>query len=137
MPYKQVTDNIFIGDIFSLVDSELFTHVKSVISLCKSSVYFLAENTEHYIYDIEDNRNVDIISVAKECYGHIEKCEQENKHILIHCQAGKSRSASVIIYYLMKKYDLSFNNAYGKLKKIKPDIGLNNGFYSQLKNCKF
>ena len=78
--------------------------------------------------------DTDIISITKKCYSYIIKCETNNTKILIHCQAGKSRSASVIIYYLMKKNNISFNKAYNILKQIKPDININIGFYNQLNN---
>jgi protein-tyrosine phosphatase len=133
MPYKQVNEFLFIGDIFSLNNSELFHEVKSVISLCKLSQYFLAENTNHIIHDIEDNRDVNIITVAEKCYDHILQCEKKNIKVLVHCYAGKSRSASVVIYYLMRKYSLTFNKAYEKLITIKSDIQINDGFYKQLK----
>mmetsp|Transcript_2153 Transcript_2153/g.1865 ORF Transcript_2153/g.1865 Transcript_2153/m.1865 type:complete len:115 (+) Transcript_2153:631-975(+) len=36
----------------------------------------------------------------------------ERKRVLVNCIHGHSRSASVIIYYIMKKYSLSLKEAY-------------------------
>lgn len=36
--------------------------------------------------------------------------------------AGISRSASIIIAYLMKKHDMTYDEAYAAVKDKKPDI---------------
>lgn len=48
-----------------------------------------------------------------------------NKKILIHCQCGVSRSASLIIAYFMKKFNCSYNDAYSRLKEKVPQISPN------------
>jgi len=47
---------------------------------------------------------------------------------LVVCTAGRSRSASVCIAYLMKKKGLSFKAAFDKVKKARPLIEPNAGF---------
>lgn len=37
-------------------------------------------------------------------------------------QAGRSRSATIVTAYLMKRHGLSFSKAYEKLKTIKQDV---------------
>lgn len=54
--------------------------------------------------------------------------------IFVHCHAGKSRSASIIIYYLMKKYNLSFENALKRLKEIRFIVEPNTWYTKVLKN---
>ncbi|CAI4065283.1 hypothetical protein N7582_002938 [Saccharomyces uvarum] len=52
----------------------------------------------------------------------------ERKKILIHCQCGLSRSATLVIAYIMKFHHLSLRRAYDLLKsradKISPPMGL-------------
>ena len=45
---------------------------------------------------------------------------------------GQSRSVSVIIYYLMKKYKLNYKEAYTYIKNIKNDVKPNNAFMNKL-----
>jgi dual specificity phosphatase 12 len=54
-------------------------------------------------------------------------------NILIHCRGGYSRSPSILIAYLMKKYSWKFEQAFNNVKKIKKDISPNNGFIEILK----
>lgn len=53
--------------------------------------------------------------------------------ILVHCNAGVSRSATVCIAYLMKIEALTFAQAYDLVKSKRPCIQPNAGFMIQLK----
>ncbi|ODV72235.1 dual specificity protein phosphatase family protein [Cyberlindnera jadinii NRRL Y-1542] len=55
-----------------------------------------------------------------------------NKKILIHCQCGVSRSASLIVACFMKLYNVSLNDAYSMLKERAPDISPNMSLIFQL-----
>ncbi|CCK71965.1 tyrosine/serine/threonine protein phosphatase MSG5 KNAG_0I01800 [Huiozyma naganishii CBS 8797] len=56
----------------------------------------------------------------------------QGKRILIHCQCGVSRSASLIVAYIMRYDNLSLNEAYGKLKSVAKDVSPNMGLIFQL-----
>ncbi|AWP04657.1 putative dual specificity protein phosphatase 12 isoform 3 [Scophthalmus maximus] len=47
-------------------------------------------------------------------------------------QAGRSRSATIVTAYLMKRYRLGFSEAYHRLKSVKQDVQVNSGFEGQL-----
>jgi Dual specificity phosphatase, catalytic domain len=52
--------------------------------------------------------------------------------VLVHCQAGVSRSASVVIAYLMRRDHLSAKHALALVRKARPRIFPNAGFHQQL-----
>ncbi|CDK26522.1 unnamed protein product [Kuraishia capsulata CBS 1993] len=54
--------------------------------------------------------------------GIIDTGLQMNKRVLVHCQCGVSRSASLIVAYFMKKLCLGYNDAYSLLKVRAPSI---------------
>lgn len=56
--------------------------------------------------------------------------------VLVHCNAGVSRSSSVVIGYLMLREGLTFDDAYGQVKLARPSIRPNPGFYAQLQHYK-
>eukprot|EP01127_Copromyxa_protea_P016205 TRINITY_DN477_c0_g1_i1.p1 TRINITY_DN477_c0_g1~~TRINITY_DN477_c0_g1_i1.p1 ORF type:complete len:134 (-),score=18.66 TRINITY_DN477_c0_g1_i1:32-433(-) len=60
------------------------------------------------------------------------KAVREGSGVLIHCQAGISRSASFVIAYLMKHHSMTLREAYFLVKEKKPDIQPNKGFMAQL-----
>lgn len=55
---------------------------------------------------------------------------KNNKIVLVHCMAGASRSASVIIYYLIKYHNFSFDHALTHVKEKRPIVNINKWFYN-------
>lgn len=62
----------------------------------------------------------------------IDERSAENKRVLVHCQCGVSRSASLLIAYIMKKQRLDLNAAYDWVKYRSPEIGPNMTLIFQL-----
>ncbi|ODM91541.1 Dual specificity protein phosphatase 12, partial [Orchesella cincta] len=54
-------------------------------------------------------------------------------NILVHCYYGVSRSATIVLAYLMHKYNISLEEALERVKSKREAIGPNHGFISQLK----
>ncbi|KAG5363879.1 Tyrosine-protein phosphatase MSG5 [Yarrowia sp. B02] len=54
------------------------------------------------------------------------------KRVLVHCQCGVSRSASLLIAYIMRKQQLDLNAAYDWVKYRSPEIGPNMTLIFQL-----
>lgn len=50
---------------------------------------------------------------------------KEGHSIYVHCKAGRGRSATIVIVYLMKYHQLSFEEAFSFVKKQRPQINLN------------
>lgn len=53
---------------------------------------------------------------------------------LVHCRAGVSRSASIVVAYLMKTYGWNLDRALSYVKSKRSIINPNKGFLQQLKN---
>ena len=66
-------------------------------------------------------------------YYYIEKAVSSGHDILIHCMAGMSRSASLVIYYLMRRYHMDYDYAYDIVKRARSIIKPNISFRNQLK----
>ncbi|XP_053199963.1 dual specificity protein phosphatase 16 [Scomber japonicus] len=62
----------------------------------------------------------------------IEKAKAVNARVLVHCLAGISRSATIAIAYIMKRMDMSLDEAYRFVKEKRPTISPNFNFLGQL-----
>ncbi|OCT58198.1 dual specificity protein phosphatase 16 [Xenopus laevis] len=62
----------------------------------------------------------------------IEKAKASNDRVLVHCLAGISRSATIAIAYIMKRMDMSLDEAYRFVKEKRPTISPNFNFLGQL-----
>lgn len=91
-------------------------------------------NVTYKFVECLDLPEYDLQCCLRECIPFIEYAVNQSCNILIHCNAGVSRSSSVVIAYLMllKNYDYieSYNIVKSKRSCIKP----NSGFEKQLRS---
>lgn len=80
----------------------------------------------------EDTENENILDSFNSVYEFIERGSTDGNAILINCLKGISRSPTILIAYIMKKYHLKFEDAYQIIKTSKPDIQPNEGFIKKL-----
>lgn len=128
--YSEIIDNIYVGDIFSSNSPELLHDVKCIVSLVPNVITH--PNIDYLSLPIEDIPEVNIIPTCEIAYDYIEK--NNGKTILVHCQAGGSRSVAVVIYYIMKKYNKTFDDSHAFFISKRSNININRGFLSQLKS---
>ncbi|KAK6483168.1 dual specificity protein phosphatase 19-like [Huso huso] len=105
------------------------------------NVAYGVENTfpEQFVYkaiSILDLPDTDITSFFQDCFRFIEKAKAQNGVVLVHCNAGVSRSASIVIGYLMSTEYLHFDDAFPLVKNARPAICPNPGFMEQLRKYK-
>jgi len=83
---------------------------------------------------IMDLPDTDITSYFDECFAFIDSALDTGGRILVHCMAGVSRAASIVIGYLMKVNNMDFQTAFNHVKAKRPSIRPNDGFMHQLQN---
>lgn len=64
----------------------------------------------------------------------IESVINSGGKVLVHCRAGISRSASTVIYYLMKKYKVPYNEALKYVREKRWIVNPNPGFVKILRS---
>ena len=130
---NKVTDKIYLGDLKSgndinFLKEENISNVLSLTGDIFSPKYPKKLKISQKIINIDDSPKENILKFFKECILYIENSDK----ILVHCMAGVSRSATIVIAYLMWKTHSSFNDTYLFIKKRRPEIDPNNGFRKQL-----
>lgn len=83
-------------------------------------------------HHIEWSHRSNIVKDLKRLTEIMHNATLQNKKILIHCQCGVSRSASLMVAYIMRYCNMNLNDAYNKLKSIAKDISPNMGLIFQL-----
>ena len=84
------------------------------------------------VIDSYDTPNFDMYSRLHEAADFIYHSTIKG-HLLVHCAAGRSRSATCLMAYYIKYRGLSFDSAFAFIKKKRPIICPNIGFQHQLK----
>lgn len=81
---------------------------------------------------LRDMENENLLDYLDTCLDFIERGRREGA-ILVHCYAGVSRSASVVMAYLMRMERLSQEDALKSLREQNEFVCPNDGFLEQLK----
>ena len=84
----------------------------------------------HFVF-ISDYEDEPIHLEFKLCFEFIDKIDGA---VLVHCMAGVSRSATIVIAYLMYKKGMKYEEAYAYVKERRKIIHPNSGFKRQLMN---
>lgn len=98
---------------------------------------FEKEGVKYLRVYVEDNAEVKIKFHFSRAFEFIDDALYANNNggcnkVLVHCAQGVSRSATIVIMYLMKHFDWSYNQAFSYVKRHREIIEPNNGFMDQL-----
>lgn len=81
-----------------------------------------------------DEPNQPIFPGVIQAYNFIDDALMRGENVVVHCMAGMSRSPTIVIYYLMKKFNMSFDQANNFVRIRRPLVFINPGFETQLRN---
>jgi len=132
MQINKIQEKLFLSDwkASSRLDILKELEITKVISLGNENeqkFYIFHEGIEYLKIIIDDSPEENISQYFEETNKFISE-----GNVLVHCNKGISRSATIVIAFLMKKmsYDKAFNLVKRKRHFIKP----NAGFIKQLKS---
>lgn len=126
----QITENIYLGSITETKNEFLVEHnISLILNFARECEYDSNVKQLHFKFDDDHRQNLlshfdGVVDIIKQ---HV-----ENKGVvLIHCFAGKSRSVSFVLAYLMKEQHMSLYDAF-KYVSEKRDVYPNISFIEQL-----
>lgn len=121
---KQLLENEGIGAVVSLVEPWEFKHRSQIARPIQPSTWEKL-GIDHLQISTKDWSPVQS-SRIDEAVEFIHQELQKGKRVYVHCKAGRGRSASVVICYLMKYHHVSAREAIAKVKVARPQIQLGN-----------
>lgn len=136
---------LFISDANSASTCELLEehNIFGIISIRTSYAYLspiykkiddLDNKYDIHRVHMNDNPHTSLIEHINPIIQFIEEHTFDTQHVLIHCTAGKSRSVSFVILYLMIKHNQRFQPSFDLIQTVRPEIHINEGFVRQLKS---
>jgi protein-tyrosine phosphatase len=125
--------NLYISDYNGVSDLDQLNmyNIKHVFNTCASKL----DEFPNIIYSniiMSDDSGFDISQFFGELFTNFDKIISNGENLVVNCQAGMSRSASVLIGYLIYKGS-TFEDSYNLLKSCRNIIKPNQGFTAQLK----
>ncbi|XP_039016650.1 dual specificity protein phosphatase PHS1-like [Hibiscus syriacus] len=129
-----ITGSFFIGGALAARSAYTLQHFGITHELCLcSNEIGQADSQYHDLFEyknfsIYDNEDSNISSIFEEVCDFIDHVEQIGGRILVHCFEGKSRSATVVIAYLMLQKNLIILEAWNSFKRAHRRAQPNDGF---------
>lgn len=134
---SEIISGLFISDFATAMNKKL-TKQKNIQAVINVSGIEYKSHTNYYLYHaIDDTHSAKLSPGFDSIYNFIDLHLTGDRNVLIHCYAGISRSVSYVIYYLMRKNDLSFDDAYEIVSKKRPKACPNYSFSQQLRGLNF
>lgn len=135
-----ITDFLFIGGALAARSMYTLRHlgITHVLCLCSNEIgqsdFQYPDLFEYRNFSIDDNEDEDIGDLFEEASDCIDYVEYLGGKILVHCFEGKSRSATVVLAYLMLRKKKTLLEAWTMLKKVHRRAHPNDGFAKILTN---
>ena len=127
---NKIIDGIVLGNVKAatsenLLDKHGITHILTVGSGLKPK---FPQRYKYKIIEEYDIPSANLFQHWPMCHDFIDKAITSGGVVLVHCYAGVSRSASTVISYLMRKYNLSLEEASEHTRSCRWFINPNPGF---------
>merc|ERR1711963_524803 len=134
-PASQVTPFLFLGNMKDASDATGLTrlgvdHVLNVTAV--SPTYDMSETITYKQLHAADNGYQNLKQYFEEAFDFIDLARSRGGSVLIHCQAGVSRSPTIAVAYLIKQFPMSLVDAYKFVKNRRSIISPNLNFMGQL-----
>jgi len=132
LPMTKVLPRLYLGTFDDANnENELMakgiTHILSLIGH-KSSVKWV----KHKQKPMNDYGKTDLNGVLEEVLTFMEEGQKDGNSLLVHCQSGQNRSATVVIAFLMMNCHETLFLAHNKLKNLRPVVQINVEYAKQL-----
>lgn len=129
---SHICDHLYVGSAFNAADYNWLkkNEIDIIVNVTPSIGNYFPKDFEYHTYQTPDLRHGSLRPYYEKFYSLV--LNNPGKKIFIHCFAGKSRSASLVLYYLMKKNGLNLDNAINYLKSRRPAININCKFIEEI-----
>jgi dual specificity MAP kinase phosphatase len=134
-PPSEVTPFLWLGNMkdASDVDSLCRLGVDHVLNVTATSpTYQMSSKVTYKQLHAADNGYQNLKQYFDEAFEFIDMARSRGGAVLIHCQAGVSRSPTIAVAYLIKHFPMSMVEAYKFVKSRRPIISPNLNFMGQL-----
>jgi len=123
---SQILDHIYLGDYGSARQESLMKNMKvgwilNTADECPILEYSQISSLQLVVEDHLINGNQ--FGIFEKAFQFIDQAKNSEKTCYVHCMRGRSRSASIVIAYLMNRNKMALREAYEHVKERRRCIG--------------
>ncbi|KAI1236204.1 hypothetical protein IHE44_0001481 [Lamprotornis superbus] len=125
---------LYLGSAYHASKCEFLAnlHITALLNVSRKSSESFKDQYCYKWIPVEDSHTADISSHFQEAIDFIDYVRRTGGKILVHCEAGISRSPTICMAYLMKTKKLRLDEAFDYVKQRRSLISPNFGFMGQL-----
>jgi L-lactate utilization protein LutC len=130
----QIIEGLYLGDEEGANDEMLLDELK-IKRIVRVGEELKIKNPEKYEYmsiDVYDHDNEDLYKHFENTFKFIDEALTKKENVLVHCKYGISRSATIVISYIIQKFKYRAIEAIAFVSSKRSIINPNNGFIKQL-----
>ena len=129
---SHIIDNIYLGSAYNVssVDTLNKYGIERILNVTKEIPCMFPEQFTYKSILVKDTRDSFLESHLEDAYQFI--VNSPDKQVIVHCYMGSSRSATIVLYYLMKKYNKTYEEALEFVRNKRSCVNLNKNFASEL-----
>jgi len=129
---SSVPGALYLGSITAVLDPSILKehdihHLVQVLDVPWLPAYE-EDGYECYRLDTLATESQDLQPHLEDTVEDIDSALRRGRNVLVHCQQGVSRSAAIVIAYLIRKRGMSFDSAVAFVRQRRPCIKPNSGF---------
>ncbi|KAK1433968.1 hypothetical protein QVD17_10886 [Tagetes erecta] len=135
---SSITSTLYIGGALAARSVYTLQHIGITHILCLCSNEIGQSDSQrpdlfqYRNFSIGDEEDSNISDIFEEAHVFIDDVEQKGGKVLVHCFEGRSRSATVVLAYLMMRKNYTLLKAWNSLRKVHRRAQPNDGFATVL-----
>ncbi|KAG8045135.1 hypothetical protein GUJ93_ZPchr0008g13835 [Zizania palustris] len=131
-----IDQGLYLGSVGAALNKEVLKSlsITHILIVARSLNPAFPSEFNYKKIEVLDRPDIDLAKHFDECFSFIDESISTGGNVLVHCFAGRSRSVTIVVAYLMKKHQMSFQSALSLVRSKRPQVAPNEGFMCQLEN---
>ncbi|XP_054155134.1 protein phosphatase Slingshot homolog 2-like isoform X2 [Oppia nitens] len=131
---SKIFDYLYLGSEWNASNYEELKGkgVGKILNVTREIDNFFPGMFDYYNIRVYDEDSTEMLKYWDKTFKYIRKAKDEGSKVLVHCKKGISRSASVVLAFVMKETGWKLDEAFEFVKNKRNCIRPNSGFLKQL-----
>ncbi|CAF3621389.1 unnamed protein product [Rotaria sp. Silwood1] len=133
----EILPRIFVGNILDAQNLDRLNQngITHIVNSTPDLPLFWEKNYQYMRVDVLDLPSENIRKYFDKTFQFIDEAlHTKNNNVLVHCSAGISRSPTLVLAYMIKKYNMTLDEAFNKMRQLRQIVDPNISFIVQLRD---
>lgn len=131
---SKIFEQLYLGSRIEASDQGWLdnNHITHIVNCAVEIPSYFPDHFSYLNLRLDDTPSQSIYHVLERSFNFILSAIGRGGNVLVHCAAGISRSASMVIYFIMKTKEMAFQKALDYVRSKRSIVNPNQGFVYQL-----